>query len=262
MKLTHVTKTEAWCIALASVFLAGVVFMEGSVIAHEDAYAQAQEHYRSESLRYQEVVGKLDRDARLAKNEAEWNSVQKRANELPPQFEATKKHFARIAHVRIVEEASRKRDRLLANAGELLSVNENDPQAKVRIAQAKLLHEEVEKLLKQIESDPQNAEWNLALEYRKAFEGYRSLAFVEKDEHAKALDILAGSIANLGKALTYAPKDNRTERAIEFLYKRAKEEDSKVSKSGQGAGRPRALPPPGRGNNDPGSGGTDRPRVH
>jgi hypothetical protein len=214
----------------------------------------------SERLRsYEDTVGKLLGDLARANTEEEWAQLRTQGAALPRGFDATKAYVSRLGEVRTIERMAKRRDELLSNASALLSVNENDPEAKLRLGEAKQLQEEVEKLLKQVASDPKSPEWNLALEYRKAYEAYRSLAFIDKNEHAKALDITAGAVGNLAKALVFAPKDNRTERAIEFLYKRAKEEESQASTSTPDRGRPRALPP---GNHEPGTGGDNRPRVH
>lgn len=260
MKPFVIGKGGMWSLALLVLLvLLGVLF---ATIAREENSASALRVEGEERARvYTETVGVLVTIAKKAQSKEEWESVRKSALIIPLTYEATRVYFARLADVRIIELLAGKRDLLLVNAGELLSVNENDPEAKRRLVEAKLLHDEVEKLLKQIVSDPKFPEWNMTLEYRKAFESYRSLAFIDKSEHSKALDIIAGAVANLGKALQSAPKDNRTERAIEFLYPRAKEEEAKAGGSATpGPGRPRALP--NRGNSDPGTGGDDRPRRH
>lgn len=260
MKKFSVGKNGVWSLVLLTLLLSFTAFFV-AVVREENKLEAMHVLGEVHARVHQETVGALTLIAKNAKTEAEWTLVRTRALTIPPEFSETRVYYTRLADVRIIELLASRRDKLLVNAGELLSVNENDPEAKRRLAEAQMLHEEVEKLLKQVASDPGFPEWNMTLEYRKAFEGYRSLAFISKDEHAKALDIIAGAVANLGKALASAPKDNRTERAIEFLYQRAKDEESKSGGSGTpGPGRPRALP--NRGNDGPGSGGDDRPRRH
>ena len=260
MKSFLIGKNGAWSLVLlVLLILFGVLF--ATIVREENSVEALRVRDAERAQVYTKTVGVLVALAKDAKSKEDWESVRKRTQTIPLTYEATKVYFARLADVRIIELLSGKRDLLLVNAGELLSVNENDPEAKRRLAEAKLLHDEVEKLLKQVVSDPKFPEWNMTLEYRKAFESYRSLAFIDKNEHSKALDIIAGAVANLAKALASAPKDNRTERAIEFLYQRAKEEEGKAGGTPiPGPGRPRALP--NRENNDPGTGGDDRPRRH
>lgn len=210
---------------------------------------------------YEVTVGKLSKSAQTAKTEEEWVEVRRIAQTLPVKYSDSKVYFTRLADVRIIEVIASRRDALLTNAGELLAVNENDPEARQRLGEAKKLQADVERQLKQVVSDPTTPSFNLALEYRKAYESYRSLAFIDKSEHTKALDIIAGAVTSLGKALLSQSKDNRTERALEFLYDRAKKEEaaSNADKSGTPSpGRPRGLP----GEGGSGNGGGDRLRRH
>ena len=239
--------------------LSGALYLNVDQDERHDAVSQSERQVRQKA--YEESVGQIVKSAGLAKTEEDWTNIGVLAQKLPTEFEATKMYFGQLATVRIVELKTARREVLLRNAGELLAVNENDPEVKRNIAQAKVLHEEVAKLLKQVKSDPKNPEWNKALSYRKGYEEYRSLAYIEKDENAKALDIIAGAVAHFAKALTAKEKDLRTEYAIEFLYPRAKSEEEKGGKGAGEPGRVRALPSPGR-ENGPGNGGVDRPRQH
>ncbi len=257
------TRRVVWVSLLLLVFLgAGAGYLRVVADMEEERSQHVADEVRIRA--YQDSVGVLVSLAAKAETNVEWEAVRTRAATLPPEFDKAKGYFTRLSTVRIIEDDARRRDQLFKNAGELLSANENDPEAARRLGEAKALHAQIEGALKKVVSDPKYPEWNQSLEYRKAYEAYRSLAFLEKGEHAKALDIIADAVGNLGKSLVYREKDNRTERAIEFLYKRAKEEEEKAKASGAGntpvPGRPRGLP--SRGQDGPGTGGDDRPRRH
>jgi hypothetical protein len=258
--MMHLTARRAIIIGGLLALLAFATLFMLLQVRHERAVVTKQQAvYEVASKQHAETIGRIETLSRNAHTIEEWGKVAKEAEGLPP---LAKTHFTMLAQVRTVELLADERDRLLANAGELLSVNENDPTAKENIRRAEKAQEETKLLLDKIEGVPGNVEWNKSLEYRKAYEKYRSLAFINSKEHAKALDILDDAVKNLRNGLDAVPKDNRTELAIEFLYKRAKEEEEKMANKGTegGGNRPRALP--GSRRDAPGSGGSDRQRQH
>lgn len=255
MKSMHTRATVFWC-AAATLLASGAFALWESVREAENKGLEAAVRYSEERRGYEGTTGQALAISKSAATLSEWEAVRAKAQGLP---EPTKKHLTLLADVRTMELLADERDQLLANAGALFAANENDPGVKENVAKALVLQERADALVQKIESVPGNGEWNKSLQYRKAYEKYRSLAFIAKDEHGKALDIIGDAVGNLTKGLDAVPKDNRTELAIEFLYKRAKEEEAMMAK-GVGADRPRAFP--GSGPQGPGTGGANRPRQH
>lgn len=224
----------------------------------ESAREKSVREYTLKKGEYAKTVLLVEALAKSATTTLDWDAVAKSAETLPPEW---KKRFTDLADTRRLELFSDERDRLLANAGELFSANENDPGVKENVARALVLQSAIEEIMKKKESISGNAEWNGALEYRKAYEQYRKLAFLSKDQSGEALDYLDQASKNLQKSLLSFPKDNRVELAIEFIYKRTKDEEAK-SGYANAPGRPRAMPPQKSTRDSPGAGGQDRPRRH
>ncbi|MEK7118307.1 MAG: hypothetical protein AAB869_01735 [Patescibacteria group bacterium] len=255
-----ISMRTAICAGLAAFLLAfGSFALWENVRQAENDARENEARYTKERGEYEGTIGKTLVMSKSATTIGEWEVVRVKAQSLP---EAAKNHFTILAQVRTIELLADKRDQLLANAGALFDANGNDPGVKENVKKALEFHERAGEIVQKIESAPENREWNKSLQYRKAYEKYRSLAFLAKEEHGKALDIIADAVGNLTKSLDAAPKDNRTELAIEFLYKRAKEEEAKGAGGGSGTdtGRPRAFPGPGPVG--PGTGGSNRPRQH
>lgn len=255
MKSMNTRATLFWC-AVAALLASGSFALWENVRVAENKGLEEAARYSEERRVNDETTGQALAMSRSATTLPEWEAVRAKAQGLP---DPTKKHLTLLADVRTMELLADERDQLLANAGALFTANKNDPGVKENIAKALVLQERADALLQKIESVPGNGEWNKSLQYRKAYEKYRSLVFIENGEHGKALDIIADAVGNLTKGLDALPKDNRTELAIEFLYKRAKEEEAMMAK-GESADRPRAFP--GSGPQVPGTGGTNRPRQH
>lgn len=253
------TRTIVFGCALALLLSLGAFACWENIRQAELTVKEGEIRYAAERTHYDETIGRVLALSGKAKTLAEWESVRMSAESLPEQ---AKKHFTLLAQVRTMELLADERDQLLANAGALFAANENDPGVKENVAKALVLHERAEALVRKIEGVPGNGAWNRSLQYRKAYEKYRSLAFLAKDENGKALDILGDAVSNLVKGLDAVPKDNRTELAVEFLYKRAKEEEAKAQRGGEDPGPPRAFPNDGAGSHGPGTGGGNRPRQH
>lgn len=215
-------------------------------------------NFRTALVQYEETIGFAHKLAESATTIEDWEKVRALANTLPSDSKA---HFVELATIGMLEAVGYERDRLLRNAGELYTANSRDPGVLENINKARELQKRADALLTTLESEGKSSEWNLALQYRKAYEKYRSLAFIEKNENDKALDILDDAVKNLQAANELRKKDIDVEYALEFLYERAQnEERQRGSKGEAGLDRPRSLPP--RGPQDPGAGGRDRPRRH
>jgi hypothetical protein len=246
----------AWALCLA--LTTGVLYtVYASIEKVERADSERRAQYEKDLTQHRETIGVVEDLANSARTIAEWEAVRKRATSLPAD---AKKHFSLRADIGTMELLARRRDHLLFNAGVLFRVNERDPGVQLNLTQAKDLQDQVEKLLKQI-GDLSNTSTAMARQYRDAYEKYRSLAFLQPNEADKALDIIDDALHNLKRANGIAPKHNDVELFVEFLYKRAKEEENKRGGSPKTGGPPRSLPNrPGQDN--PGNERTDRPNRH
>ena len=224
----------------------------------EDKERIAREQYRVALTLHTETVGVVGEMVRSARTLAEWEAIQKKVETLS---EEAKRHFTLLVAIGILEALADERDRLLWNAGELYRTNQNDPGIVENLKKAGVLHKRAEELLKTIEKEL-GAERMFALHMRSAYEAYRSLAFLDPQATAKALNILQGAIAHLKRANVLYPKQNDVELSLEFLYKRTKEEEAKRG-SGSVPGKPRALPSERRpGQENPGMVDPSRERRH
>jgi len=158
-----------------------------------------------------------------------------------------------------VEGNFRKQERLLGNAGALLTANKNNPIAEEYLDRAKVLNDLNIAALLALAEIPGNCEWNARLHYLVGAIHYRSLVFVTKEEQFSASDIIGQAVRSFKKVFECLPKDRSAEVAIEMLYKQAKERDSGTEISGDELDRTRLklLPKP-QFNDMPGTGGTDR----
>jgi hypothetical protein len=214
----------------------------------EDVVKKAR--YEIARRQYEETVGAVEKLADKASSQKDWEEVLARAQTLPGN---AKDHFARVGNVGMLESLALERDRTLVNAGELYAANQKDPTIPKVLESAKKLQELADSYVQKLSSsDLKDPDWLLALRYRKAYEKYRSLAFLEENDHNGALEIIDEAMSELRAANLATPKNNRVEVAIEFLYKRAKEEESKRGDQKSAGGRPRALP--SRSGREPGPG--------
>lgn len=244
-------------LVLSLATLTGALVTLNDITVTQRAEGVARELYQNARTRHEETVGTLERIAEEASTLDQWKNVLATAATLPA---GAKEHFTARATIGMLEAFAAERDRLLVNAGELYASNEKDPDIRVTLDKARLAHEQAEALIQQLSASAHNPAWSLAFQYRKAYEKYRSLAFIDEKEHDKALDIIEDVMSNLRLANTAEPKNNRVELFIEFVYKKAKEEE-KARGGSRASGRPRALPP--RSPQDgPGTGGADRLRRH
>ncbi len=234
------TRTLVITVALAAALSGGALSTLYSVTRVDREETAAVVNYRKAQKQYEETVGALERSVSAANSIEEWKDVLARADALPGD---AKEHFTAVATIGMLEELARERDRLFLNAGELFAANEKDPEIPKVLEKAHELHKLADAAVKKLSAHPEDPDWQRALLYRKAYEQYRSLAFLNEKEHNEALDILAGALGDLRGANTVSPKNNRVELAIEFLYKRVKEEESKRGNRQSAGGRPRALPP-------------------
>jgi len=228
-----------------------------SVAVVERQEEVAKEQYQNALKQHEETVGMVEKLADTASTLEEWRDVLARTGALPLQ---AKEYFTARVHIGMLETLATERDRLFVNAGELFAANEKDPDIRKILDKAREVHKLAETFIQKLSSDSDDPTWRLALQYRKAYEKYRSLAFLAGNEHDEALDIIADVMSNLRLANKVESKNNRVELFMEFVYKKAKEEESKRGKEGA-SGRPRALPSRG-GPHEPGTGGSDRPRRH
>lgn len=236
---------------------AGAFAIQNSVAVVDRKDEVAQTAYTNALKKHENTVGVVSHLADKANTALEWQDVLAKASAFPPD---AKDYFAARANIGQLEALAAERDRLFLNAGELFAANEKDPDIRKILDKARQLHERADAIVQKLPSNTGDPSWTLALQYRKAYEKYRSLAFLDPKEHDKALDVIDDIMSNLRLANKAAPKNNDVELFMEFVYKRAKEEE-KARGGGQASGRPRALPP--RGPQDsPGTGGQDRQRRH
>lgn len=248
-------KKMAWACGLALITIASYFLY--TAIERIDRADRAQlAQYEQELAQHQQTIGVVETLSKSARTLADWEEVRSRAATLPAD---AKKHFSLLANIGTMELSADRRDRLLFNAGVLHKVNERDPGVQMNLAQAKDLQEKIDRLLKQI-GDMGGMPGAMALQYRAAYEKYRSLAFLQKEEADKARDIIDDAMGNLKRANAIVPKDNRVELFMELLYKRDKEEQAKQS-GGPKPGPPRALPTR-PGPDQPGNQRSDRPHRH
>lgn len=248
---------------ICAAFLFGTYWYVSTITQNDE-----EAHMRFEQARthYEQTIGAVQKLAREARTVEEWEEVSERAGVLP---EDAKRYFMLQATIHEMELLAAERDRLLLNVGELQAARTDptaqnaqefkktgpDPDIPIILGQAKVLHERIGALLQTLPqtTDP---DWSRALEYRKAYETYRSLAFLEPGtaSSGEALDIISDAVHALQKANDAAPKDNQVERAIEFLYEKSGDEGGESGQSSPN--RPRALP-----DIAPSSGPT-RPHLH
>ncbi|MDP3646270.1 MAG: hypothetical protein Q8R25_04235 [bacterium] len=258
MKMTN--RTLGISLILFTAIATGAFALQNTVAVVERNDGVARELYQNALTQHRETVGVIEKLANKASTLEDWKDVLARAATLP---ESAKAHYTLRVHIGMLESLAGERDRLFVNAGELYTANEKDPDVRELLDKAKKVHELADATIQQIAQKSDVPDWSLSLHYRKAYEKYRSLAFLEAKEVDKALDIIDDALSNLRRANTFDPKNNRVELAIEFLYKKAKEEERKrASGDSNTLGRPRALPPRGAQDNSPGTGGAHRPRLH
>ncbi|HEY4519447.1 MAG TPA: hypothetical protein VJH33_00210 [Candidatus Paceibacterota bacterium] len=256
--MTLQNRTLVLCVAFGTLIGAGMSWVSSNVDTNEKRHTARVKQVLAMWKQHDETIGKAEQLAESARTVEEWEGVLAFVHTLPPSEKISSSDRATIG---MLEAVTGERDRLLRNAGELYGANAKDPGIEENLNKARALHERANALLGKLERKENSLEWNVALQYRKAYEKYRSLAFIRKEEHDKALDILDDAMKNLQSANALAPKRIGIEEAIEFLYKRAQEEENRRGTRDGAPDRPRALPP--RANPDgPGSGGSNRPRRH
>jgi hypothetical protein len=241
---------------LFAAIAAGSFAMYSNVASVEQETAAARQKYDIALKQHEETIGVVEKLAQEANSADDWKSVLGSVGSLPTD---AKMHFSVLSDVGMFESLSKERDRLLVNAGELFAANENDPGVKSTLAKAHELHKLADAILQKL-PEKKDPDWQRALSFWKAYEKYRSLAFLDEKEHTEALNILGEAMVELRACNNVAPKDIKCEYAIEFLYKRTKEEEKKAGdKQQQATGRPRAIPSrmgkePGPGNEGKGMG--------
>jgi len=250
-------RTLVICLVLFAALAAGAFVAHNSVAVAQRKDEITHQQFINAREQHKNTVGVVSRLANTANTVEEWQNVLSHASALPPD---AKEYFTARANIGQLEALAGERDRLFLNAGELFAANEKDPEIRNVLEKSRQLHKSAETIIQKLSGISNDPDWVLSLNYRKAYEKYRSLAFLDPKEHDKALDVIDDALSDLRGANKVVPKNNTVELAIEFLYKRAKEEE-KARGGGQATGRPRALPP--RGQQDgPGTGGQDRQRRH
>ena len=214
-------------VLFVAVFIAGYFFInlvERDRITNERTIA-AQQIFLSENEKARGIYERMQTTLTLPK----WEII---LTDITVLSENRRLALGPIAQGKRFEARSLERDQLLFYAGKLLKVNKNDPLAGEYLEEAKKLHMLNMGSISEFSLRDKNCEWNARLWYRKGIEYYRSLIFIKKEEESKALDLIDQSIRNFEKVFTCYSKDQKTEVAIELLYKRAKEIKSAGSLAG------------------------------
>lgn len=239
------------------IFTVVVVFATQYLSGEIEDREKAREEHIVSFVETQEKEKSTAKDIHTAMLDAQatpaWEAV---VSDIEKLSESPRLFLEAIALGKRFEARSLERDNLLFFAGQLLSVNQNDPLAKEYLEQARKLHEFNIKHLSELRERNEDCVWNARLWYRKGIEYYRSLIFISKKERSRANDLIDQSIRNFEKIFSCYPKDRKTEVAIELLYKRAKESKSD-SREKEGDRMLRLLP---SGEIGPGTDGSQRER--
>ncbi|OGG44555.1 hypothetical protein A2673_03405 [Candidatus Kaiserbacteria bacterium RIFCSPHIGHO2_01_FULL_50_13] len=251
------TRTLVYGMVLSGAIATTAFLLGGSVHHVEIKDAEARVNFQNALVEYERTTGNVAALAKGARMYEDWENIRRLSIGLPDEAKA---YFALVADLKTLEFLAEERDRLLANAGELYAVNQKDAGIQENIEKARAVHLRAEALVEGIKVTD-GEELLLALLYRKAYEKYRSLAFLGEKQASEALSILDDAVQNLRQANDVSQKHNRVELALEFLYKKTKEEEAKQS-SGQAPSGLRAIPPRREGPDGPNTGSADRPRLH
>lgn len=206
--------------ALFVAFLFKFVFWDG-LLERQQARDMHEARVAEEGKNEVNHRAVFERKVARAVTTSEWEALARALQNLPVP-EKQRNMLSSFIAAKAFEARAIERDNLLYFTGKLVKGNENDPTAEEYFARARELHETNMRLIDTISERAGDCAWNKRLWYRKGFEYYRSLLFLNKGESSRAMDLIDQAIQSFEKVFSCFPKDRDAETAIELLYERGK----------------------------------------